>query len=125
MANKLLEEIKNMGYDHDTALEILKKAKEAEGTESEDSNEEEEEEEETQDEHSENDETNDKGIDIDITKLTADITKQVSASVKKQVDKTLKDQLKKLRIKPPKGEVGDEFMGNNPFVKKNLYERRV
>ena len=35
MTNKLLEEIKNLGYEHDKVLEILKKAKEAEGTESE------------------------------------------------------------------------------------------
>lgn len=125
MANKLLEEIKSLGYDHEKVIDILKKAKEAESTETEEPEAEAEEEEEPEPESTPNDDKKKKSLDIDITKLSADITKKVSETVSKSVSKEIKEQLKKLRGKPPKGEESDESIGNNPFVKKNPYERRV
>lgn len=125
MANKLLEEIKNLGYDHDTALEILKKAKEAEGSNEKEENEEEEQEEEQESERTSSDEVEEKPVDIDITTLAIDITKRVSESVSKTVNKEIKEQLKKLRGPPPKGKEENESKGNKVPLKKNLFEVMV
>jgi len=125
MANKLLAEIKELGYEHDKVLEILKAHQEAEGTEEEEEEEQEEQEEEQEAEGTPNDEDKEKKIDINISKLTKDITESVSKSVSKTVTAEIKKQIKLLRGKPPKGEIGDISLGNDPFIKKNLYERIV
>lgn len=125
MTNKLLTEIKELGLEHDKVLEILKAHQEAESTEEEEEEEQEEQEEEQESEGTPNDEDKEKKLDIDISKLTKDITDSVSKSISKTVSAEMKKQIKLLRGKPPKG-VEEEFsLGNDPMLKKNLFERIV
>jgi len=119
MPNKLLEEIKNLGYDHDQVLEILKKQKEAEGTESQDNDEPEESNEEQAPEQEPNDEVP-KNEGIDINKITEDLKKEVE-----NITKDLKSKYAMLRSKPPKGVESDKPVDNKPLVTKNLFEVRI
>lgn len=125
MTNNLLTDIKELGLDQDKALEILKAHKKAEGKKDKEEEEQEEQGEEEQSEGKDKDEKNKKPLDIDIKKLASDITKNVSESVSKTVSAEIKKQIKKLRGSPPKGEDSQDFIGNDPFVKKNLFERRI
>lgn len=125
MPNDLLEQIKKLDYTHDQVLEILKKSKEAEGTEPEEPEDPEEPEEPEDPEGTEKDKKTDKTIDIDITKLAADITKQVSLTVSKVVSEEIKTQIKKLRGPAPKGERSEFSLQSEDFVKRNLFEKIV
>ena len=119
MTNKLLEEIKNMGYEHDKVLEILKKAKEAEGTESESTDTAGEPEPVQQLEQEEKDAIP-KNEGIDINKITEDLKKEVE-----NITKDLKSKYALLRSKPPKGVESDTPVDNKPLITKNLFEVRI
>jgi len=119
MTNKLLEEIKNLGYEHDKVLEILKKAKEAEGTESESTDTVGEPEPEQQLEEEEKDEIP-APITVDINKITEDLKKEVE-----NITKDLKSKYAMLRSPPPKGVKSDTPVDNKPLITKNLFEVRI
>lgn len=119
MPNKLLEEIKNLGYDHDQVLEILKKQKEAEGTDSVDNTATDAIIEEQPLEQEPNDEVP-KNEGIDINKITEDLKKEVE-----NITKDLKSKYAMLRSKPPKGVESDTPVDNKPLVTKNLFEVRI
>ena len=119
MTNKLLEEIKNMGYEHDKVLEILKKAKEVEGTESESTGTEPEPEPEQPPVQKPNDEVP-KNEGIDINKITEDLKKEVE-----NITKDLKSKYALLRSKPPKGVESETPVDNKPLITKNLFEVRI
>lgn len=126
---KILDYFKEKEISHEDAIAFFEKNYKPESEEEEEEEEEQEEgENDKPDDESgkpNDDEDKEKKIDIDISKLTSDITDAVSKSVSKTVTAEIKKQIKLLRGKPPKGEIGDISLGNDPFIKKNLYERIV
>lgn len=114
MANDLLKEIKELGLDHKTALEFIKKGLESEPSEPEPPPPpppappaaEPEPSPEPQPEPPKEEPV-------------------LTENVKQLVNEALKEQLKKLRGSPPKGTQSDTPAGNPPVIKKNLYEKWV
>lgn len=130
MPNTLLADIKELGLEHDKVLEILKAHKEADQKIIEEKKKLDEQAEKDKliqkqkdkNKDKDTDGDKDKVLDIDIAKLSADITKAVSSTVSASVSEEIKKQIGLLRGSAPTGEKGDAPIDNDFFVKKNLYE---
>lgn len=130
MPNTLLEDIKALDFSHEEALKILKDKKASDKKAIEDKKKLEEQTEKDKLIQEEKDKNNDKEtvddktkvLDIDIAKLSADITKAVSTTVSASVSEEIKKQIALLRGSAPTGTKGDAPLDNDFFVKKNLFE---
>ena len=130
MPNTLLEDIKTLDYSHEEVLKILKDKKEADKKAIEDKKKLDEQTEKDKliqkekDKNKDKDKVDekDKSLDIDIAKLSADITEAVSSTVSASVSEEIKKQIGLLRGSAPTGTKGDGPIENDFFVKKNLYE---
>lgn len=130
MPNTLLEDIKTLDYSHEEVLKILKDKKEADGKAAEEKKKLDEEGKKKKLEQKQKDESNEddkqKPLDIDISKLAADITESVSKTVSASVSEEIKKQIGLLRGSAPKGTKQDNNLGMEElFVKKNMYEKII
>lgn len=127
MANKLLEEIKELGLSHDEVLEILKKSQEEPPKDENPTDKEIKEEIKEIEEENDEEETNEdepEKLPKKIPKGGLD-AKELQSEISKTVKAEMKELFKMLRQPPPDGEEGDKRIGNTPTVSKNLYERIV
>ena len=120
MTNNLLGDIKEMGFEHDKVIEILKehqaKEKEIPAPEPEPPKEPEKK---KVDEKEGSEGKPIEGLDL------SEITKSITESVGKTVSEEIKKQLSILRKEAPSGNISDKPVADKPTITKNMFEVMV